>query len=70
MNHKNLFTNSIFKANCILIITLLFITSCNQNYVRKKYSIDQFYQNNRIGGGAFSDDETKLLVSSERIRDI
>ena len=65
MNHKKLFTNSIFKANCILIITLLFITSCNQNYVRKKYSIDQFYQNNRIGGGAFSDDETKLLVSSD-----
>ena len=65
MNRKNLFTNSIFKANCILIITLLFITSCNQNYVRKKYSIDQFYQNNRIGGGAFSDDETKLLVSSD-----
>ena len=65
MKHKNLFTNSIFKANCILIITLLFITSCNQNYVRKKYSIDQFYQNNRIGGGAFSDDETKLLVSSD-----
>ena len=65
MNHKNLFTNSLFKANCILIITLFFITSCNQNYVRKKYSIDQFYQNNRIGGGAFSDDETKLLVSSD-----
>ena len=65
MNHKKLFTNSIFKVNCILIITLLFITSCNQNYVRKKYSIDQFYQNNRIGGGAFSDDETKLLVSSD-----
>ena len=65
MNKKNLFTKNIFKTNFILIITLLFITSCNQNYVPKKYSINQFYQNNRTGGGAFSDDETKLLVSSD-----
>ena len=65
MNHKKIFTNNIFKTNCILIITLLFIVSCTQNHVPKKYSIDQFYQNNRIGGGAFSDDETKLLVSSD-----
>ena len=65
MYQKKLFTNNIFKTNFILIITLLFITSCNKNYVPKKYSINQFYQNNRIGGGAFSDDETKLLVSSD-----
>ncbi len=29
------------------------------------YSIEQFYQNTRFAGGAFSDDETKLLVSSD-----
>lgn len=29
------------------------------------YSIEQFYKNIRIGGGAFSNDETKLLVSSD-----
>ena len=65
MNHKKIFTKNIFKTNFILIITILFITSCTQNHVPEKYSIDQFYQNNRIGGGAFSDDETKLLVSSD-----
>ena len=65
MYQKKLFTNNIFKTNFILIITILFIASCTQNHIPEKYSIDQFYQNNRIGGGAFSDDETKLLVSSD-----
>ena len=65
MYQKKSFTNNIFKTNFIVTITLLFITSCTQNYVPKKYSINQFYQNNRISGGAFSDDETKLLVSSD-----
>ena len=65
MNHKKIFTKNIFKTNFILIITILFIASCTQNHLPEKYSIDQFYQNNRIGGGAFSDDETKLLVSSD-----
>ena len=31
----------------------------------KKYSIEEFYKNNRIGGGQFSDDEQRLLVSSD-----
>ncbi|HFA50753.1 MAG TPA: S9 family peptidase [Bacteroidetes bacterium] len=31
----------------------------------KQYSIEQFYKNTRIGGGAFSEDETKLLVRSD-----
>ncbi len=30
------------------------------------HTIEQFYANERIGGGAFSPDETKLLVSSNR----
>jgi len=33
--------------------------------VIQKYSIEQFFANNRIGGGSFSDDETKLLVNSD-----
>lgn len=30
----------------------------------KEYTIEQFYKNKRITGGAFSPDETKLLISS------
>lgn len=53
--------------------TLLFISlligfiACKktEEYVPQTYSIEQFYKNTRIGGGAFSEDETKLLVSSD-----
>ena len=31
----------------------------------KKYTIEQFYENTRIGGGSFSNDESKLLISSD-----
>ncbi|SDR67080.1 alpha/beta fold hydrolase [Gramella sp. MAR_2010_147] len=31
----------------------------------KEYSIEQFYENTRIGGGQFSNDESKLLISSD-----
>jgi len=47
------------------IIFFLFVLSCQKPYTPTKYSIEQFYENNRIGGGAFSYDETKLLVSSD-----
>ena len=53
------------KTYFVLITLFLFIASCTQTYKPTKYSIEQFYQNNRIGGGSFSDDETKLLVSSD-----
>ncbi|SVA61408.1 uncharacterized protein METZ01_LOCUS114262, partial [marine metagenome] len=53
------------KTYFVLITLFLFIASCTQTYKPTKYSIEQFYQNNRIGGGAFSEDETKLLVSSD-----
>ena len=53
------------KTYFVLITLFLFIASCMQTYKPIKYSIEQFYQNNRIGGGSFSDDETKLLVSSD-----
>lgn len=31
----------------------------------KQYSIEQFYENTRVGGGVFSEDEEKLLMSSD-----
>ena len=46
-------------------ISILFIASCTQTYIPAQYSIEQFSQSNRVGGGSFSDDETKLLVSSD-----
>ena len=46
---------------------LLFMISCNQTEQKtvNQYSIEQFYANTRIGGGTFSADETKILVSSD-----
>ena len=49
----------------IQFISILFIASCTQTYIPAQYSIEQFSQSNRVGGGSFSDDETKLLVSSD-----
>ncbi|HIG51317.1 MAG TPA: S9 family peptidase [Candidatus Marinimicrobia bacterium] len=65
MNRKKLELLYLLKTYFALITLFLFIASCTQTYTPTKYSIEQFYQNNRIGGGAFSDDETKLLVSSD-----
>ena len=50
-----------------ILIALIIITaaSCTRTYIPAKYSIEQFSQSNRVGGGSFSDDETKLLVSSD-----
>lgn len=31
----------------------------------KEYSIEQFYENTRVGGGVFSEDEKRLLMSSD-----
>ncbi|MBT3607883.1 MAG: prolyl oligopeptidase family serine peptidase [Candidatus Marinimicrobia bacterium] len=56
---------NLLKPHFALIALILFIASCTQTYTPTKYSIEQFYQNNRIGGGSFSDDETKLLVRSD-----
>ena len=56
---------NLLKTHFALIALILFIASCTQTYTPTKYSIEQFYQNNRIGGGSFSDDETKLLVRSD-----
>ena len=65
MNRKKLELINLLKIPFALITLFLFIASCTQTYTPTKYSIEQFYQNNRIGGGSFSDDETKLLVRSD-----
>ncbi|TBW28521.1 S9 family peptidase [Gramella sp. KN1008] len=47
------------------LIMLLCITVFAQETKPKKYSIEQFYENTRVAGGQFSNDETKLLISSD-----
>ncbi|MBN2347581.1 MAG: prolyl oligopeptidase family serine peptidase [Bacteroidales bacterium] len=53
----------------ILIILLSFavLLSCDKAPQKEvpQYSIEQFYKNIRIGGGSFSPDESKLLISSD-----
>lgn len=49
------------------LLILLVLASCapKQPEPPTQYSIEQFYKNTRYGGGAFSDDESRLLVSSD-----
>lgn len=48
-------------------LALLALLSCSKPVPEVKlYTIDQFYKNIRIGGGAFNADETRLLVSSDQ----
>jgi len=58
----------------IVLALLVSIVSCKKaeekvaEVIEKphvEYSIEQFYKNTRIGGGIFSEDETKLLVNSD-----
>jgi len=54
-----------------LFIVLLFIISCKNSKEEKPisyntYPIEEFYENTRIGGGSFSNDEKKILVSSDQ----
>ncbi len=52
--------------NFILLITVLIFTACApEQKLPKQYSIEQFYKNIRFGGGNFSNDETRLLISSD-----
>ena len=48
-----------------LLFIYIIIVSCTQTYTPTKYSIEQFSKSNRVGGGSFSYDETKLLISSD-----
>jgi dipeptidyl aminopeptidase/acylaminoacyl peptidase len=44
---------------------MLLLAACSRVEPPSRYTIEQFYDNTRISGGAFSEDETKLLVSSD-----
>lgn len=56
-------------------LLLLFLIACSKPEVKKEtlnnqkeipqYSIEQFYKNNRVGGGSFNNEETKLVISSD-----
>lgn len=52
--------------NLIIFTATLLIVACIQvQQPLTQYSIEDFYENTRFGGGSFSEDETKLLVSSD-----
>jgi dipeptidyl aminopeptidase/acylaminoacyl peptidase len=42
----------------------LFLYSCTKQVEVKQYTVEQFYKNHNITGGAFSSDESKVLISS------
>lgn len=48
-----------------MLMAALWSCTSEKPYVPQQYSIDQFYENVRFSGGAFSNDESKLLVSSD-----
>ena len=52
----------------ILVLVAMTVSSCGPDRRTDvpTYTIDQFYANERIGGGVFSPDESRLLVSSNR----
>ncbi len=52
----------------MVFLAIVAFAACQQpgKIETETYTIDQFYENTRIGGGAFSEDETKLLVSSDQ----
>lgn len=66
-------TLSLSRISGLLALTLfltLFAASCKDGAktpprVVKQYSIEQFFQNKLIGGGAWSQDDQKLLVHSD-----
>ena len=51
----------------ILAMMMAFMVGCTEKPIEvSKYTIEQFYDNLSIGGGSFSADESKLLVSSNQ----
>ncbi len=48
-----------------LVFLLSLAVFAQDNQDPKEYSIEQFYENTRIGGGNFSNDESRLLISSD-----
>ncbi|WP_209406340.1 alpha/beta fold hydrolase [Pseudozobellia sp. WGM2] len=52
------------KALHLTLLALLLVGCQEEPKPMAKYTIEQFYENKSIGGGSFSPDESKLLVSS------
>ena len=61
------------KKCLLFLVPAALIMGCNDGTEKadktasaeiKQYSIEQFYKSTNVGGGAFSSDDTKLLVSS------
>ncbi|MFT6722970.1 MAG: hypothetical protein ACJA1V_001034, partial [Flavobacteriaceae bacterium] len=53
----------------LVIVTLMFSCKKENNMAQieiKEYSIEQFMDNESVGGGSFSSDNSNLLVSSNR----
>ncbi|HOZ13180.1 MAG TPA: S9 family peptidase [Tenuifilaceae bacterium] len=48
----------------IVLVIPIFLYSCKKEPVVTKYSIEQFYKNKQVYGGKFSEDETRLLYTS------
>ena len=48
----------------ILSVLLMILFSCSEKKEVQQYTISQFFNNTSIIGGAFSEDESKLLVSN------
>ncbi|WP_372775007.1 alpha/beta fold hydrolase [Mangrovibacterium sp.] len=53
------------KLSFFFVLALLWSCTTEKSYEPQLYSIEQFYKNVRYSGGAFSNDESKLLVSSD-----
>jgi dipeptidyl aminopeptidase/acylaminoacyl peptidase len=54
----------IFFGLFVLLLSACQSVPTGQEIAPKEYSIEQFYKTRQIGGGAFSTDETKLLITS------
>ena len=62
------------RSNILILIMLVFLSACKEDKAEGElaqrevqlYSIEQFMDNEAVGGGSFSMDNSKLLLSSNR----
>lgn len=62
---SNLKSHSMKKVVLLLLVFCTAASAQKDTTSFQTYSIEQFYDNTRIGGGEFSEDENKLLISSD-----
>jgi hypothetical protein len=63
------------RSNILILIMLVFLSACKEDKAEGElahrevqlYTIEQFMDNEAVGGGSFSMDNSTLLVSSKRI---